>query len=271
MPEPALSKTIGRVLASSSTKSPCGIWTNNGVAFLDFVVQVIGYEARGRFTLHTDAVAFLVPRLRQAVLTDAVVLRARDAELHTDILTSAKGRQGLTILGNEIERTDAVAFIDLAMDDERLVPAPTAGLFRTFGVESIFATDHDFGKLLISGCPGGHDLRRGGFPEDDADGRHEMFADDGIVFGKHLETGMFVRNAFDHTAEAIEVIDIRGVHQDGGREASCLSAVALIGGVEDIPQFGLGIEEFPIEGLRDGFAMLLQDGNGGADDLSMSR
>jgi hypothetical protein len=82
---------------------------------------------------------------------------------------------------------------------------------------------------------------------------------------------MFVRDALDHAAEAIKMIDVRCIREDGGREAAGLAAVALISGVEDIPQFRMGVEQFPIEGLRDGFAILLQDGNGGSDDLSMLR
>ena len=164
-----------------------------------------------------------------------------------------------------------MAFIDLTLDDERLVSAPAAGLLRAFGVENIFAADHDFGELTVSGCPGGDDLRRGGVTENDADRAEEMLADDGVVFGTHFKARMFVRDAFDHAAEPIEVIDVRSISEDGSRQAARLTAVALIGGIEYIPQFRVGVEQFAIKGLRDGFAMLLQDGDSGSDDLSMLR
>ena len=98
-----------------------------------------------------------------------------------------------------------------------------------------------------------------------------MLADDGVVFWTHFKARVLVRDAFDHATETIEVIDVRRVSEDGSRQAARLTAVALIGGIEYIPQLRVGVEQFTIKGFCDLFPMLLQDGNGGADDLSMLR
>ena len=98
-----------------------------------------------------------------------------------------------------------------------------------------------------------------------------MLADDGVVFGTHFKACVLVCNAVDHATEAIEVIDVRGVGEDGSRQAARLTAVALIGGVEYVPQFRVRVEQFTIKGFSDLFAALLQNGNSGPDDLLMLR
>ncbi|MCY1543966.1 hypothetical protein D9M68_798100 [compost metagenome] len=114
--------------------------------------------------------------------------------------------------------------------------------------------------------PGRNDVVAGDFAQHLADGFEQTRADDGVVLGKHAQGRVFLHDARQGRRNRIELVDVRSVGQHGARQGARLSALGLVGLVEEGLDLGVVAKHQRVEMPGDVFALLFEQRHGGLDE-----
>lgn len=195
----------------------------------------------GGFLLDGDAEVGSVGRVGQAVLSGLVDPQLRDEGSDADELAGLEGRELSPIARREMERDDLVTLIHLPADGEFAPARPSARCAFRFLVEARLEIDEDLCELSVGLSPGVEDGFVDGVAENLFDGREQVLAHDRVLFGCHIQAGMFVADPGDGRAQRTQIVDVRGVSPDRVGEGGGLRARGLMGSVEDVLELGTSL------------------------------
>jgi hypothetical protein len=122
-------------------------------------------------------------------------------------------------------------------------------------------------KWPKGGVPGANDGRGGGGAQDVLHGAQQMFTDDRVVLGCHVQAAMLMHDARHRSLQRTQVVDVGGIGVHGVRECAMLLSRLLVAHVEHVLQRGMRGEDALVEPCHDAQAVARQHGDGGFDDL----
>ncbi|MNS94159.1 hypothetical protein D3C72_1283680 [compost metagenome] len=95
-----------------------------------------------------------------------------------------------------------------------------------------------------------------------------MLAHDRIVFGPDAQADVLVHDARHHGHQHGRILDVLGIGGHRAGQGVLLLAARLVGLIEDVLEFGIVLEHARVEMLGQRYAVRLQDGGRGLDQLA---
>jgi hypothetical protein len=227
-------------------------------------MEVPAHPALG-LALDGEPVALAVGGVRQAVV--AVDRLAVDDQAHADILAGLVVCHRAAVLGLEHEGANHRALLPGLGNAEAAGAAPAARAALEGQVAMILQFDQQAGQLLVEVAPGGGDLRGHRLTQYLTDGRHQAFADDGVLLRRNAQRDVLADHRGQGLPGLLRVAAQLDIGQHGAGQGAGLAAALLVGLVEQRLHFGVAGKHQRIEALGDGVEVLGHHGCGGVDQL----